>query len=681
MKMNHFINLFCNKQKNTVLPISVAGKRTRVFIFFLFVSLCVSPLEINAQDSSSKCDKCESAQKRDAQILRQIEDYALKVKSDWSIPGMAMSIVKDGKLIYAKGFGVKDLGKPSNMPENIVDQNTVFQIGSVSKSFTAAVMATLVDEGKIKWEDTVKNILPDFRMYDKWVEQNLQVKDIMTHHTGIRGQMGTYIPNMGYGREDVYKMMKLMKPTYSFRGSYEYNNITFIIAQRIIEKLTGKSWEDNVRERIFAQVGMSSSSVNEDGFKSSADVAVPHESYYQMKKAYADELSKDIVKVGDKFVLKSKVLDSLTLHSKTFLPQVDSTAINPIYGEEQALHWLTVIGPAGSVNSTVVDLAKYAQFHLNNGKVPAGGFTISQTENWISSPQFKDVISRKNMNYLHRGQTITSQDSSRTTLYGQCWFIEQNNRYRLYFHTGTTWGFTALVAFVPELNLGMAILVNCEAESSPRYAIMRRIIDLYLQKDKKEPASENSEICDNKSEEPGNCGVKTIKMRDYEAEYIGEYAQSGRESAVKAAERKASAKEKSKNEPEVITPEFSKLTGVYDKGELFGKAQITLENDTLYITVGPLGWKHKLIHKSGTKFSFRSDGHEFPVTFMYKEKKLSHKKKIAVSEADKFLQDSTAKKASEPKPSAKELKNRKIVGLDIDFGYGENFGVWKKVKK
>lgn len=488
-----------------------------------------------------------------SETIEKIRNYAQKVREDWKIPGMSLSIVKDGKLIFAEGFGFKEMGKQAK-----VDASTVYQIGSVSKSFTATIMASLVDEGKVKWDDTVKNILPDFEMYDKWVTENIQVKDIMTHRTGLKGQMGTYIPNMGYEREDIYKMLKLMKPAYSFRGSYEYNNITFIIAEKIIEKVTGKSWEQNIQERVFDKLGMTSSSVNGSGFAEAENVAVPHEFYYSRGKK-----------------------------------EIDSMVVNPMYGEEQALHWLTVIGPAGSVNSTVEDMSKYIMFHMDKGKF--GG---------------EQVVSTKNMNFLHRGLTITSQDSSRTTLYGNCWFVEQNNRYRVWFHTGTTWGMTALCVFVPELKLGMMLLCNSEVPSSPRYAVMRRLIDLY----------------------------KGSPERDYNSEYLTEWASSERKSFDENVKKESDAAAEMSDE----TPSFKKLRGTYDKGELFGKALITMEKGELYITVGPKGWKNKLVHKKGNKFSFRSDGHSFPVTF-------------------------------EINPD-----NGKAISLDIDFGYGENFGKWIK---
>lgn len=525
--------------------------------------------------------------KNEGKILKELEKYVIKVKDDWKIPGMAVSVTKNGRLIYAKGFGIKDGGKTGGIvPSDTITRNTVFQIGSVSKSFTATLMAMLVDDGKVKWEDTVKNILPELRLYDKWVEQNIQVKDLMTHRTGIRGQMGTYIPNMGYDRDDVFRMMELMKPKYSFRGAYEYNNITFIIAQKVIEKLSGKSWEENINERIFKPLGMTSTSVNGDGFKNSPDVSVPHELYYRLKRE-ASEIIKN---------------DTTLLKNKGFIPEIDSTFSLPLYGEDQALHWLTVIGPAGSVNSTVTDLSKYARFHLDMGQVPAPG----------SDPAAKPltIVSRKNMEYLHRGQTITSQDSTRTTLYGLCWFVEQNNRYRLYFHTGTTWGFTTLVAFVPELDLSISILVNSDPSSNARYAIMRRVIDLYLP-------------------------YKNVKeLRDYEKEYFGEWVQSERESRYKSTPTKRDT---------TSAPDPGTLAGTYDKGELFGKAVISVENGDLFITVGPQGWKHKLAHRGGLNFSFTSDGHTFPLKFI------------------------------------KSDSSDTIKSLDIDFGYQENFGEWIKI--
>ena len=261
------------------------------------------------------------------EIIANVERTIARVMADWKIPGMGVSMYKDGKVILSKGYGVKSLetGAP-------VDAHTLFQIGSVSKSFTAAVLAQLADEGLISWDDPVKKHLPDFEMYDPWVTDNLQIKDLTSHRTGLRDDIGTYLGNLGYTRDDIYHMLKLMPPAYIFRGDYQYNNITFIPAAKIIEKVTGKSWEENVRTRIFEPLGMTESTLNGEGFGAAlADgtAALP----------YA-------------FERKGREMD-----------------VWPMYGDEQSLWWLTVVGPAGSVCCTPTDLIKWAVFHLGDGKV------------------------------------------------------------------------------------------------------------------------------------------------------------------------------------------------------------------------------------------------------------------------------------------------------------------------
>lgn len=462
----------------------------------------------------------------DEQIVENIDKYAEQVRLDWKIPGMAVTLKKDGKVLLMKGYGVKDSARLADK----VDENTLFQIGSVSKSFTAAVVASLVDEGLLSWEDTVKNILPDFEMYDPWVSQHMQIKDLTSHRTGLQEQVGTYIPNMGYDRDDVYRMLKLLKPVYTFRGDYQYNNITFIPVAKIIEKVTGKSWEENVRERIFAPLGMTQSTLNGEGFKPALEAgtaALPYE----------------------------------------FVRKDGQMVVRPLYGDEQALWWLTVVGPAGSVCCTPQDLLKWAEFHLNNGKVGD-----------------RQVISEKQMNYLHRGTTITSQNSGRTTLYGHCWYVEQTRKARIYFHTGTTWGMTTLCFFVPELNLCGTVQVNSEAPGEPRHAIARRAIDLFL-------------------------GYEDY---DYNAEYLKEWY----EYAAQRAEKDAKALSE---RVEVPAPALDRIKGGYTKEEPFGDATVSIEGGKPYIVIGPKGWKRELRHVNGNIFNFRMDGWGFDITFLFEE--------------------------------------------------------------
>ena len=508
------------------------------------------------------------------EVAKEIDSYVQQVISTWKIPGMAVAFSWGNEPLLVKGYGVKEQrpadgigfrgisandrrvasgGVPGvvNTPGEPIDENTVFQIGSVSKSFTATIMGQLVDEGLVKWTDTVKNILPDFKYYDPWVTDHMQVMDIMTHRTGIGGQVGTYFPNLGYDREDCYRMLALYKPAYTFRGAYQYNNSTFLIAEKIIEKVTGKSWEENLQERVFNKAGMKSSSANADGYAASKNVATPHDYRYttvELAKAQFPEL------VDVPADTKGEIV---TL---------------PLYGDEQALYWLTGVGPAGSINSTVVDMLRYAQMHMNNGYI-------------VDNADTTRVMSEKAMRKLHEGVTITSQNDNRTTLYAHCWFVEQNNKYRLYFHTGTTWGMTAICFFVPEVKLSGVILSNCEMGSNPRYAVMYKLVDL----------------------------VMGLQGKDYNKEYFESYITSN---------EKSWAKERAAQKEILPAPAPDKaIVGEYAKDELFGDAKITKENGELYISLGKQGYKNRLVHINGATWHFRSDGYAFPVTFTFDDNK------------------------------------------------------------
>ena len=458
-------------------------------------------------------------------IIANIEATIGQVMQDWKIPGMGVALYKDGELLLCKGYGVKDLstGAP-------VDAHTLFQIGSVSKSFTAAILAQLADEGLLGWDDRVKDHLPDFELFDPWVTENIQIKDLTSHRTGLRDDIGTYLGNLGYNRDDIYRMLKLMPPAYTFRGDYQYNNITFIPAAMIIEKVTGKSWEENVRERIFTPLGMTHATLNGEGFGAAlADgtAALP----------YA-------------FERKGREMD-----------------VWPMLGDEQALWWLTVIGPAGSISCPPEDLIKWAVFHLHDGKA---GDT--------------QLISEKQMDFLHRGVTITSQTPEKTNLYGHCWFIEQTRKGRLYFHTGTTWGMTTMCAFIPEMDFAMTIQVNNESPSEARHAILRRAIDLFL-------------------------GYEDY---DYEAEYLAAWYK-------RADERAAADEEAAAARVAAPAPAWSRIQGSYaGRHDVLGDIDVFIEDGRLMIRLhNEKAWKRELTHVNGNVFNFRADGWGFDVTFLF----------------------------------------------------------------
>lgn len=536
-------------------------------------------------------------------IPSEISAYAEQVRTQWKIPGLSLAVVHGDSLVFSGGLGVREKGKTTDGDGEwtAVTDSTLFHIGSMTKAFTAAVIASLVDEGLLRWDDTVKHILPDFEWYDDSVEAVMQVRDLLTHSTGLVAQAGTYIPNLGYDRDDIYRMFRYIEPVYPFREKFAYNNITFIIAARIIETVTGCSWEDNIRERIFIPLGMSSSVPGSEGYlQAGRKASVAH--YFGYSRG----------RNGGR----------------------GSIYVTPLYGEERALHWVDVIGPAGSISSTAADMARWVRFHLNNGAVirtvePAENGLISSfpMDSTAFSEYFPDmssglsgefrfypyqdtvqVISRRQMDFLHTGVIKVRQDSTMRRDYAYCWYVEQNERYKVIYHTGTTWGFTGVCGFVPELDLGIAVLCNSEVSEYARLGLMRRIIDLYL---------------------PGDT------LRDWSSEgleqWFADKKKPGRR-AVPCTIRRSSA-----------DPDPARLIGHYTKPAPFGDAEVTLKNGKLYLTIGPLGWTHRLDHHRGNEFWLRSDGHTYPVFF------------------HNYTEDSSGP-----------------VDFEIDFNYNENFGPWIK---
>ena len=443
--------------------------------------------------------------------VSQIDSYAARLRTEWGIPGFGLTVMYGDEIVLSRGYGVKTAGCADP-----VDGNTVFQIGSVSKSFTATLMAMMVDEGLVKWDDRVKDILHDFELKDKYVENEVRISDIMTHRMGFRSQAMTYVPNVGYNKDDVYRMMSLLEPSYPFRDGMHYNNMTFILAQKIIEKVSGLSWEENLEKRIFSPLGMTTACCGGEGFLAARNVASQHSTY------------------RSKGVVRSSILK----------------------GDGRALHWLTVVGPAGGISCSSADLAKWARFHLSG--VSADGHTL---------------VSEGQMGYLHSGVAISTQNDEKITLYGQGWYIEQNKGYRVYYHTGTTWGHAALCVFVPELDLSFAMLFNSAVSSRARFALMRRIIDIY----------------------------RGAPFRDHLKE--ARNASGGGSSYQSCFTYKYSS---------TVHP-ASALCGHYSKEDPFGDAVISLSNGKLFITIGKFGWKHPLGHTKGNMYFFHSDGHRFSV--------------------------------------------------------------------
>ena len=346
-------------------------------------------------------------------ILANFEQYAEKSMRDWETPGMAVTIVRGDDIVYTKAFGVKR--RKGNDP---VTTDTIFQIGSTSKAFTAALVAMLADEGKIGWKDPVTLHLPDFEMYDPWVTREFMVEDLMAQRSGMPPHAIDALVLLGFGRDYIRHALRYAKPTSSFRSEFAYQNNLFLVAAELIEKHTGKSWEENVRERIFEPLGMSDSTMDMKSFQGAKDVTSLHH------------------RLGDKIITLSK--------------------------DWPYLHWTYVYGPAGGINSNITDMAKWLKFQVNNGVFDG-----------------KPLVTEENMNFMHTPKTIAMLFAGKKEYYAQAWVYRENAPYPIVWHNGGTTGCKTMVAIVPEAKVGIVVLSNLIDSSLPE-ALAFRFFDMYL---------------------------------------------------------------------------------------------------------------------------------------------------------------------------------------------------------
>ena len=194
-------------------------------------------------------------------------------RQDWKIPGMAVGIVKDGQVVYAKGFGEKLLGSGEH-----VDANTIFSIASVSKNMTAAALGILVDEGKIDWDDKITKHIPWFQLKDPWVTQELTIRDVLTHRVGLGRVLGNRLQYMTSSpRDTVLYQMRYMELEKPFRSEFVYNNVMYSLAGQIIEYTDGRTWDAFLKERLFVPLEMNSSTTSITDLKESDNQAYPHQ--------------------------------------------------------------------------------------------------------------------------------------------------------------------------------------------------------------------------------------------------------------------------------------------------------------------------------------------------------------------------------------------------------------------
>src|SRR4026209_1976387 len=204
-----------------------------------------------------------------ADVEARVESMRAKI----GVPGLAIAIVENGEATLARGYGVSKLGAAER-----VDGDTIFPTGSTGKAFTVAALATLVDAGKISWDDKVTDRLPGFQMYDSWVTREMTIRDLLVHRSGLGLGAGDLlmVPRGSYSRAEAVRRLRFIKPATSFRSAYAYDNVLYMVAGQLIEAVTGQTWEDYVREHVLLPAGMSKSTSDSDRRFATVNPGYPH---------------------------------------------------------------------------------------------------------------------------------------------------------------------------------------------------------------------------------------------------------------------------------------------------------------------------------------------------------------------------------------------------------------------
>lgn len=350
-----------------------------------------------------------------------LDTYVGRVLKTFEVPGLSVAIVKDGKVVLAKGYGVRKLGEPTP-----VDENTLLAIGSNTKAFTSAALATLVDEGKISWDDPVYERLTGFQMYDPYVSHEMTIRDLLTHRSGMGLGEGDLLfwPHTTFTRAEIIYKLRFMKPASSFRSRFAYDNLLYMTAGQIIPAVTGKSWEDYVREKILRPLGMNTTNFSNSDFKPSDNYGWPH---------------------------------------------------SKVDGKLQPIEFVNLdnAGPAGSINSSAAEMAKWLLLQLNRGKIPG------RDERIFSERQSREMWSAQTI--LPVGGAASSLAAKRPNFaaYGLGWGLSDYHGRKMVAHTGGVAGMVSRVMLVPEENLGVVILTNAE-QGGAFDSILYHILDSYF---------------------------------------------------------------------------------------------------------------------------------------------------------------------------------------------------------
>lgn len=346
------------------------------------------------------------------------------------IPGMAIAIVEDGKTTLARGYGVRRLGRPE-----AVDADTLFPIGSTTKAITVAALATLVDAGRIGWDDRVIDHLPEFRMMDPWVTREMTIRDLLVHRSGLGPGAGDllFVPRGGVARAEVVRRLRYLKPATSFRSGFAYSNLMYVVAGQLIEAVSGARWEDYVRTHVLLPAGMLASTTDNAANFAAEDRAYPH------------------ARLGGESGMRGA-------GAQETLDERDDLGRNA--------------APAGGVASSANDLARWLQVLLGEGVAADGRRVFSgaaRAQMWTPVVPLPPAAMPPGL------EALQPQFSS----YALGWDVIDYRGARVVWHGGAVFGFKAAVVILPARKVGFAIAINSEDGALVR-GLMYELLDHYL---------------------------------------------------------------------------------------------------------------------------------------------------------------------------------------------------------
>jgi CubicO group peptidase (beta-lactamase class C family) len=415
-------------------------------------------------------------------LPRDLDAYVTRVMRDFEVPGVAIAVVQNGRVLLAKGYGVRKLGEPAP-----VDDRTLFGIASNTKAFTATALGLLVEEGKLRWDAPVIDYLPWFAMYDPFVTRELTIRDLLVHRSGLGLGAGDLLwwPPSTYDRKEIARRLRYIKPATSFRSAYAYDNVLYTVAGEVIETISGQTWEDFVEKRILARVGMTGSAVRHSATMGGGNVATTH------------------APIGGKV-----------------------RVIAPFASENT--------NPAGGINSSATDMAKWMIVQLDSGRLADGRLFSQNTARnlWSVVTPIRPGIPPAELAPL----------KASFAGYGLGFFLRDYRGLKLVWHTGGLPGYVSEVFLVPDRKLGIAVLTNQESGEAFE-SISWRLLDHFLGA----PATD------------WGTAFKILKTRG--------------DSATQAAERGAAAKRDTASRPSLP---IDKYAGTY-RDAWYGDVTIALE--------------------------------------------------------------------------------------------------------